>query len=136
VHYELSRFDERHVRAGVRGAAQVLAAAGATELFSLHTPPARARPGAPGWLDRFVADCDARGYRRCRMSYISFHQMGGAALGRDPARSVAGETGEVHGVRGLYVADGGAFPTSSGVNPMITIMAIADHVAHAILGAS
>ena len=136
VHYELSRFDERHVRAGIRGAAQVLAAAGATELFSLHTPPARARPGAPGWLDRFAADCDARGYRRCRMSYISFHQMGGAALGRDPARSVADETGEVHGVRGLFVADGGAFPTSSGVNPMITIMAIADHVAHAILGAS
>jgi len=136
VHYELSRFDERHVRAGIRGAAQVLAAAGATELFSLHTPPARARPGAPGWLDRFVADCDGRGYRRCRMSYISFHQMGGAALGHDPARSVADETGEVHGVRGLFVADGGAFPTSSGVNPMITIMAIADHVAHAILGAS
>ena len=136
VHYELSRFDERHVRAGLRGAAQVLAAAGATELFSLHTPPARAHPGEKGWLDRFVADCDARGYRRCHMSYISFHQMGGAALGSDPGRSVAGETGEVHGVRGLYVADGGAFPTSSGVNPMITIMAIADHVAHAILGAS
>ena len=136
VHYELSRFDAGHVRAGLRGAAEVLAAAGATEVFSLHTPPARARPGVPGWLDRFTADCDARGYRRCRMSYISFHQMGSATLGSDPRRSVAGETGAVHGVRGLYVADGSAFPTSSGVNPMITIMAIADHVARAILAAS
>ena len=136
VHYELSRFDEGHVRAGLKGAAQVLAAAGANELFTLHTPPVRVRPGQSGWLDRFVAACDARGYRRCRMSYISFHQMGGAALGRERGRSVAGETGAVHGVRGLYVADGGAFPTSSGVNPMITIMAIADQVAHAILGAS
>jgi len=136
VHYELSGFDERHVRAGLKGAARVLAAAGATELFTLHTPPVRVRPGERGWLERFVADCDARGYRRCRMSYISFHQMGGAALGSDRSRSVAADSGEVHGVRGLYVADGGAFPTSSGVNPMITIMAIADHVAHAVLGAS
>ena len=135
VHYELSAFDVTHVRAGLRGAAQVLAAAGATEIFSLHTPPARARPGAIGWLDRFTDDCDRRGYRRCRMSYISFHQMGSARMGGDRRRSVAGESGETHDVRGLYVADGSAFPTSSGVNPMITIMAIADHVAHAILAA-
>ncbi len=52
-------------------------------------------------------------------------------MGADPRRSVVGESGAVHDVAGLYVADGGAFPTSSGVNPMITIMAIADHVAHA-----
>ena len=136
VHYELSRFDAGHVRAGLRGAAQILAAAGATEIFSLHTPPARVRPGEPGWLDRFASQCDSRGYRHCHMSYISFHQMGSAAMGSDPARSVAGETGEAHGVKGLYVADGSAFPTSSGVNPMITIMAIADHVAHAILATS
>jgi len=36
-------------------------------------------------------------------------------------------------VRGLYVTDASAFPTSSGVNPMITIMAIADHVARGII---
>lgn len=53
-------------------------------------------------------------------------------MGREPGRSVVGETGNVHGVRGLYVADASTFPTSSGVNPMITIMAIADHVARAI----
>jgi choline dehydrogenase-like flavoprotein len=137
VHYELSRGDAAHVRRGLLGAAQVLAAAGAQELFTLQTPPARARPGEGegSWLDRLARDADARGYRRCRMSYISFHQMGSAALGRDPARSVAGETGEAHGLRGLYIADASTFPTSSGVNPMITIMAIADHVARAVADA-
>jgi choline dehydrogenase-like flavoprotein len=35
-------------------------------------------------------------------------------------------------MKGLYVADGSAFPTSSGVNPMITIMAIADHIGRGI----
>jgi long-chain-alcohol oxidase len=133
VHYELSKFDIEHVRQGLRGAAQVLAAAGATEVFSLHTPPARARPGENRWLERFGEAIDSRGYRYCRMSYITFHQMGSAAMGASPARSVIGESGETHDVKGLYVADGSAFPTSSGVNPMITIMAIADHVAHAIL---
>jgi len=132
VHYELSRGDAAHVRRGLLGAAQVLAAAGAGEIFTLQTPPARARPGERGWLDRFAHDADARGYRRCRMSYISFHQMGSAGLGRDPARSVAGETGQAHELRGLYIADASTFPTSSGVNPMITIMAIADHVARGI----
>ena len=115
------------------GAAQLLAAAGATEVFSLHTPPARARPGDAGWLERFGAAMDARGYRHCRMSYITFHQMGSCAMGADRSRSVVGETGESHDVKGLYVADASAFPTSSGVNPMITIMALADHVARAIL---
>jgi long-chain-alcohol oxidase len=76
---------------------------------------------------------DGRGYRHCRMSYITFHQMASCAMGVDRARSVVGETGESHDVRGLYVADASAFPTSSGVNPMITIMAVADHVARAIL---
>jgi choline dehydrogenase-like flavoprotein len=55
-----------------------------------------------------------------------------AAMGADVRKSVVGETGESHEVRGIYVVDGSAFPTSSGVNPMITIMAIADHVARAI----
>ncbi len=132
VHYELSRFDERHVREAVRGAAQVLAAAGAHEIFTLQTPPARARPGEPAWLDRLMTAADARGYRYCRMSYITFHQLASARLGRSPTDSVAGETGEAHELKGLYVADGSAFPTSSGVNPMLTIMAIADHVARAI----
>ncbi|MGA2382560.1 MAG: FAD-dependent oxidoreductase [Gemmatimonadales bacterium] len=133
VHYEVSGFDLEHVRRGLAGAAQVLAAAGATEVFSLHTPPARARPGESGWLERFGAVMDGRGYRYCRMSYITFHQMASCAMGADPARSVVGETGESHDVRGLFVADASALPTSCGVNPMITIMAIADHVARAML---
>jgi long-chain-alcohol oxidase len=133
VHYELSRHDVANVRAGLQGAAQVLAAAGAREIFSLHTPPVRATVGEPGWLERFTASMDGRGYTKCRMSYISFHQMASCAMGAEPSRGVIGEMGELFGARGLYVADASAFPTSSGVNPMITIMAIADHVARGIL---
>jgi choline dehydrogenase-like flavoprotein len=38
----------------------------------------------------------------------------------------------VFGVSGLYVADASAFPGSSGVNPMITVMALAKCVAEQI----
>ena len=132
VHYDLSRYDAAHMHRAVRGAAEVLAAAGATEITTLHSPPVRVQPGKNRWLDDFSDACASRGYRHCRMSYITFHQLASAAMGSDPSRSVVCETGEAHEIRGLYVADASAFPTSSGVNPMITIMAIADHVARSI----
>ena len=135
VHYDLSIHDVRHLRSGLRGAAEVLAAAGATEIFSIQQPPVRVTTGESGWLDRLCDAMDGRGYTKCRMSYISFHQMASCAMGSDPARSVIGETGETHELKSLYVADASAFVTSSGVNPMITIMAIADHVARGIVEA-
>jgi choline dehydrogenase-like flavoprotein len=42
---------------------------------------------------------------------------------------VCGPDGAVYGLKGVYVADASIFPASSGVNPMITIMALARHVA-------
>jgi long-chain-alcohol oxidase len=133
VHYELSHHDVANVRRGLLGAAEVLAAAGATEVVSLQTPPARSRTSDAGWLRRFRDDLDRRRYTKCRMSYITFHQMASCAMGADPARSVVGETGAAHEVNNLFVADASTFPTSSGVNPMITIMAIADHIARGML---
>ena len=51
--------------------------------------------------------------------------MGSARMGGSPAMSAANATGETWEVPNLVVADGSAFPTASGVNPMITIEAIA-----------
>lgn len=132
VRYDVSRYDAAHMRRALEASARIMAAAGAEELFTLQTPPARCRPGGAGWLERFMAQADAIGYRRLRMSYVSFHQMGTAAMGADPARGAVDAEGQTFDVRGLYVADGSTFPASSGVNPMITIMAVADHVARAL----
>jgi choline dehydrogenase-like flavoprotein len=46
-------------------------------------------------------------------------------MGASPETSAADPSGETWDVRNLIVADGSAFPTASGVNPMITIQAIA-----------
>jgi choline dehydrogenase-like flavoprotein len=46
-----------------------------------------------------------------------------------PERGVVGTDGAVHGCDGLYVADGSLLPSSIGVNPMMTIIAMASRVA-------
>jgi choline dehydrogenase-like flavoprotein len=46
-------------------------------------------------------------------------------MGNDPASSVTDATGKFHDVANLYAADGSVFPTSGGMNPSLTIMALA-----------
>ncbi len=61
------------------------------------------------------------------------HNMGTARMGRDPANSVVDADQRAHEVPGLYIADGSVFPTSTSVNPTLTIVALAmrlaDHLA-------
>jgi cholesterol oxidase len=54
------------------------------------------------------------------------HILGGAVLGEDPGRSVIGPDHQVHGHPGLYVVDGSAVPANIGVNPSLTITAMAE----------
>jgi choline dehydrogenase-like flavoprotein len=49
---------------------------------------------------------------------------------------VAGPWGELHDVRGVWIGDTSAFPTSSGTNPMITVMALAHRNAEAVVAAA
>ena len=57
------------------------------------------------------------------------HLLGTAPLGTDPDDSFCGTTGEAHRVKGLYVADGAAVPTTISVDPSLTIMGVARHIA-------
>jgi choline dehydrogenase-like flavoprotein len=49
---------------------------------------------------------------------------------------VADPTGQLHDTPGVWIGDASAFPTSSGTNPMITIMALARRTAEAMLAAT
>jgi choline dehydrogenase-like flavoprotein len=69
---------------------------------------------------------------RNRSPIFSAHQLGTCRMGSGPRSAVCDENGQVFGVRGLYIGDASAFPASSGVNPMITIMALAHHTAQRI----
>src|SRR5207237_9907498 len=67
---------------------------------------------------------------------FSAHQMGSCRMGADPATSVANPWGELHDTPGVWVGDASAFPTPSGTNPMITIMALASRTADNIADAA
>ena len=56
------------------------------------------------------------------------HILGGATLGRTPADGVCDERGRVFGYDGLWVADGSLVPANLGVNPSLTITALAEYV--------
>lgn len=56
------------------------------------------------------------------------HVMGTLRFGEDPATSVCGPDGRFHDLDNLYAADGSLFPTSSGCNPTLTIMALATRI--------
>ena len=59
--------------------------------------------------------------------------MGTARIAADPGEGVCATDGSVHGTPDLYVADASLFPTSVGVNPMMTIIAFAKRVASGIV---
>ncbi len=62
----------------------------------------------------------------------SAHPMGGCRMGSDPLTSVTDAWGRLHGHPDIVVADASLFPTSSKVNPYLTIMALAERNAEAI----
>jgi long-chain-alcohol oxidase len=124
VRYRLAEDDAGRLLVGIDGAARVLEAAGARRIRSSHARGLSYEPGR-GARRRFVAAVERDGFAPGRCAFFSFHHMGSARLGGSPARSACAWDGETWDVRGLYVMDGSSFPSASGVNPMLTIEAIA-----------
>lgn len=60
--------------------------------------------------------------------------MGTCRMATSPREGVVDPRGKVWEAEGLYVADASVFPSASGVNPMITNMAIADYIARGLDG--
>jgi len=54
------------------------------------------------------------------------HILGGAVIGSDGETAVCDERNRVFGYSGLYVVDGSAIPVNLGVNPSLTITAVAE----------
>ena len=68
-----------------------------------------------------------------RLRLGSAHPQGGNRMGADSSNSVVNSDCKVHGFDNLYVCDASVFPTALGVNPQLTVMALAAMVSDKIL---
>ena len=59
---------------------------------------------------------------------MTAHVLGGCPVGRGADDGVVGLDGQVHEYPGLFVVDGSIVPGNPGVNPSLTIAALAEHV--------
>ncbi len=130
VNYAVSAYDRKHILHGLRQGTRIHLAAGAERVISLQNKPTDLRRSAHEAIsqqrlrefDRLIA---RRGLRSNRVIMFSAHQMGTCRMGADPKTSVTDEHQQVHGMKGLFVCDSSVFPTACGVNPMLSIMALA-----------
>ena len=123
-----------HLRRGIEAAVRAHVAAGAEEVITLHSRPYAfdARRATAATIDEFCRRVSTSPLDRNWSTLFSAHQMGSCRMGADARSAVCDEGGAVRGITGLYVADASLFPASSGVNPMITVMALAKLVGESI----
>jgi choline dehydrogenase-like flavoprotein len=122
--------DLENLKKGIEVQIRLHEAAGAHQIGPLAE-------GAPTWrrgddLEAFITAVKRIPFRAGGYKLFSAHQMGTCRMGTDPQTSVAGPFGELHDTKGVWIGDGSAFPTSSGTNPMISIMSLAHRTAEAI----
>ena len=119
--------DRRHFREGAETSIRMQEAAGARQIFLAGQP-------FPPWnrgedLEAFIDKVNQVPIGPGGTPVFSAHQMCSAKLGSDPQTSVANPDGELHDTTGVWIADGSGMPSCSGVNPMLSIMALARRAA-------
>ena len=123
VQYRLTGEDGRRLVKAVGAMARVMLAAGAREV-ELGGGAAPVRREAE--IEPALSTVDVR-----RLRLAAFHPTGTAAAGSAPARHPVDAEGRLRGVGGVWIADGSILPSCPGVNPQISIMALAAGVGEA-----
>ncbi len=119
--YMLTRDDADRLTFGIARAAEIHFAAGATEVY-----PNIARVGK--LTQEKLAAFESTRFKPSELRLEAFHPMGTARIA-SAGDGVCASDGSVHGANNLYVADASLFPTSVGVNPMMTVIAFAARIA-------
>jgi choline dehydrogenase-like flavoprotein len=123
IRYQPGAAERELLRKGSLELARLHRAAGAAQIIPLLTPPLEWREGES--YDAWLAALARRPIEPNRILLFTAHQMSSCRIGTSPRDSVADPDGRVRGVAGLYVSDASAFPTATGVNPMLSLMALA-----------
>lgn len=138
VAYTMSPFDRKHAMIGLAATAKLCYIQGAREILPMvpNMPPLQCHRSSRDLNDtEFVAwlgKLEKADLSPSAAVLNSAHQMGSCRMSTSQKNGVVDETGKVWGTEDLYVADASVLPSASGVNPMITVMTIADHIARGI----
>ncbi|KAK3292930.1 uncharacterized protein B0H64DRAFT_476558 [Chaetomium fimeti] len=135
ITYTPSDFDRAHTMRGVLELCRILYGHSAKEIhpsIAGFAPFVRKegkdaeaeKKDFEAWLTRLKA----HGNKLPVSPFASAHQMGTCRMSAKAKEGVVDSKGRVWGTQGLYVADASVFPSASGVNPMVTTMAIADWI--------
>jgi len=128
IRYELGPKDLEYVKQGVAIAARIQFAAGAKKVMTLHAKPTVIP--SMGDIDHVLR---SHRWEMNDLALFSAHPLGTCRMARDPRRGVVDSHCQTHDVRGLFVIDGSVTPTSLGVNPQITLLALAEKSAEWIV---
>ncbi|MBL4632697.1 MAG: GMC family oxidoreductase, partial [Kofleriaceae bacterium] len=130
VRYRLGDADRKQMIRGHAILARVYLAAGARAVY-----PGLAAPWDVLRSEHDVQRFEREAQRQLKARHINisaFHPLGTCRMHVDPTRGVTSMTGETHQVPNLYICDGSAVPGPLGVNPQMTIMALAERSAQFI----
>ncbi|KAI4327907.1 hypothetical protein L6164_020316 [Bauhinia variegata] len=135
ISYNMEDVDQENLKKGLDRVLRILAAAGAEEIGTHHHKGRTLNVKQVSYheFEKFVQEESSRPLTDLSTSLCSAHQMGSCRMGTNPKESAVNEKGETWEVEGLYVADASVFPTALGVNPMVTVMAIAYCTAQSVI---
>lgn len=145
IEYTPSAFDTGNIMEGFVALAKICYVEGATEIYAgipglepfIREPVTAGADNMDlGVMDpRFVAwlkELQRIGNKPPGAIFASAHQMGSNRMSAREKDGVVDPKGRVWGTDNLYVSDASVFPSASGVNPMITNMAISDWISRGI----
>lgn len=125
--YKMAPKDRALIPVLLRRMASIFFAAGAEEVFLPVF-------GLDGVSKDKIDSVDLEHVHGRQIESSSQHPLGTCHMGSSPDRSVVDPNGKVWGTDNVYVADGSILPTSLGVNPQWTIMAMAMRIAQRLKG--
>jgi choline dehydrogenase-like flavoprotein len=127
IRYDLNDEDTQTFKRGVELLVELYWAAGAEAIYTPVEGVGELRDGDMDFLR-------SRTVRPQQLTLMAFHPLGTARADARPDHGVVDAGLKMHGCEGLYVADGSVVPSSIGVNPQLTIMALSTRLAYHLLG--
>ncbi len=133
IHYQLSKFDLKHIIKGMEEASRIHVENNCEAILYPHYSNKRFNNnGKRAEFEKFLHDLPVWGWRPNQFAMYSAHQMATCRMGGDSKTHPTSPEGNLHAVSNVYIGDASAFPSASGANPMLTIMALAHHTAQGL----